>query len=168
MDADGAVAELFDSAALWLLGSARSEPVIRAACEVIAAGIEGPHLLMLAATSVNEWVSRWEFDPLVARAVAEAGHVLPARGSEQAQSAAATAMARRVLRGEVTCRRLASWAHRVIGHEGALDLQRLVVLDDEYDLVEYDLVEYMGPVDRMADLDAEVRAEARRLCATSG
>lgn len=162
MNADRAIDELFDSAALWLVGSAGSEPVIRAACDVVSVGIEGPHLIMLAATSVKERVSSWEFDPLVARAVAETGRALPPRAGEQAQCAAATAMARRVLRGELTCRRLASWAHRMIGHEGPVDLQRLVVLDDEYDMVEY-----MGPVDGMADLDAEVRAEAQRLCATS-
>jgi hypothetical protein len=43
----------------------------------------------------------------------------------------------RLLDGDIAPRRLAAWAHRMIGHEGASPLQPLVELDDAYDAIDY-------------------------------
>jgi hypothetical protein len=154
---DSALA-LFDAAVLWMIGSYGTEPVIRAACDVLAVGMDGLNLRMLAATSVNERVSAWEFNALAARAVAETGRTLPSRDSKDAQAAALRAMARRTLDGQLSCREFARWAHRVIGHEGVGTAQRMVEFDDEYDLGADDLVS-----SSIEDLDAAVMAEARLL-----
>lgn len=154
---DSALA-LFDAAVLWMIGSYGTEPVIRAACDVLAVGMDGLNLRMLAATSVNERISAWEFNALVARAVAETGRTLPGGDSKDAQAAALRAMARRTLDGQLSCREFARWAHRVIGHEGVGAAQRMVEFDDEYDLGADDLVS-----SSVEDLDVAVMAEARLL-----
>ncbi|MFE1149396.1 hypothetical protein ACFW42_20050 [Streptomyces albidoflavus] len=66
-------------------------------------------------------------------------------------------LCRRVLRGELSPRALAFWAHRSHGHELPLTA-RLAELDDAYGMTEYG-----GPT--AAELDADVTVEARRLAA---
>jgi hypothetical protein len=65
-------------------------------------------------------------------------------------------MASEAVQGRWVPRELAAWAHRVIGHDGATIAQPLVVLDDEYDCIEY-------TNQRVEDLDAEVLAYCRDL-----
>lgn len=77
--------------------------------------------------------------------------------SEAGQEAAARALARRMLAGELTPRDFTRRIHRRYGHDLALT-ERLAELDDEYDILEYG--------DRRADeIGAEVAAEASRLAA---
>ncbi|GHG23863.1 hypothetical protein ACFFSH_38275 [Streptomyces filamentosus] len=78
-------------------------------------------------------------------------------GSEAGQEAAARALARCMLAGELTPRELTFRIHQRHGHELPLT-ERLAELDDEYDILEYG--------DRTVDqVNAEVTAEARRLAA---
>ncbi|MEU1107285.1 hypothetical protein ABZ408_41130 [Streptomyces tibetensis] len=75
--------------------------------------------------------------------------------SEAGQEAAARALARHMLAGELTPREFTFRIHQRYGHELPLT-ERLSELDDEYDVLEYG--------DRTVDqVVAEVTAEARRL-----
>ncbi|MFD4947727.1 hypothetical protein ACIHCQ_29380 [Streptomyces sp. NPDC052236] len=77
--------------------------------------------------------------------------------SDAGQEAAARALSRRMLAGELTPREFTFRIHQRYGHELALT-ERLAELDDEYDVLEYG--------DRTVDqVDAEVTAEACRLTA---
>ena len=62
---------------------------------------------------------------------------MPRLGDELMQRRAAQAALRRWVNGELSDRELSSWAHAHIGHEGAKELQDLVVADDLLDELEY-------------------------------
>ena len=133
--AAGAVERLVDAARLWAVKpGGDTEPVIRAACDALVVGLDGPNLVSLASTSFGP--IDWDFQDVLKGALAELGQPFDEPGSAGAQVAAVGALARRVLRGELTPREFASWAHRNIGHQGAPELQALVDLDDLYDGVE--------------------------------
>lgn len=153
---------LRDAAILWLVGSVRHEAVVRAACDVLAAGLDGDHLSMVAGTSTAAQVSVWEFGDLVRRAVEDTGGELPEPESTMLEEAALGAMARRVVAGAVTPREFSSWAHRVIGHEGASGAQSIVELDDALDLAQDGIA-----AESVAEVEARIRAEAEHLAGLS-
>jgi hypothetical protein len=94
---------------------------------------------------------------LLPEALEELGLTFYPVAGEAGQEAAARALARRMLTGELTPREFTCRIHQRHGHELALT-ERLAALDDEYDTLEYG--------DRTAaQVDAEVTAEARRLAA---
>src|SRR5829696_4838759 len=70
-------------------------------------------------------------------------------------------MASRVLAGLLLPRDLAGWAHSTIGHGGLALAERVVELDDVYDVMEY--TDTTGH-----DVDDMIRAEARRIIETTG
>lgn len=74
-------------------------------------------------------------DALVAAAREELG--MNQLSSERAAVRATQTQIRRWLRGELTDRQLASWAHHAIGHDGPAVLQELVVTDDMFDEIEF-------------------------------
>lgn len=145
-------------AALWLVEERGIEPLVRAACDALVAGMDGDQLRLLAATSVSATSYDFEIDELVHAAMAEQGIPLPDRQTEGAQHLALQAMAVEAVEGRVAPRRLAEWAHRVIGHNGVEDAQFLVGLDDSYDCLEY--VE-----ETEDDLNQHAMAEAHRIVA---
>jgi hypothetical protein len=144
-----AIDELYVQAVLWLVDERGLEPVVRAACDALVAGLDGAELQSLAALSVHSSSYDSEVDQTVRAALAEQGRPLPPRGSDEATEAAVRAMAREALRGRWIPRELAAWAHRVIGHSGPALAQPLVNLDDCYDALDYS-------GDTEADLDAQV------------
>ncbi len=160
MDAVEAVEALHRTAALWLVSESGLEPVVRAACDALVAGVDGDNLAALAGVSVHATEFDADADELIHAALAEQGRPLPERFSAAAQEAALVAMASEAVQGRWVPRELAAWAHRVIGHGGAAIAQPLVVLDDEYDCIEY-------TNQRVEDLDAEVLAFARDVVARS-
>jgi hypothetical protein len=132
-----AVEGLVDAARLWAVKpGGDTEPVIRAACDALVVGLEGPNLLSLASKSFGP--IDWDFQDVLAATLEELGQPFDEPGSAGAQIAAVGALARQVLRGRLMPREFASWAHRNVGHQGAPELQALVDLDDLYDGVEKD------------------------------
>jgi hypothetical protein len=160
VDAHRAVQDFADTAALWNVEAASTRDVVLAACDVLGADADGPAMRMLAAVSTSSSVSRWDVDDLVVGALRELGRSLPPRGTEAAAEAALAAMARRLVRGVLTSRALASWAHRVMGHGGPARAQPLVELHHAYNLA----VDGYDPR-TVRQLDAEVLRHAARLAA---
>ncbi|MFE7672311.1 hypothetical protein ACFU5N_08830 [Streptomyces albidoflavus] len=157
MTSDPAARLLQDRAVLWSIGELSAHDLVGAACDALVAGLDSPTLRSLAALTRAE--AAYDVRELLPGALDELGLACPPPGSTAGQEAAARVLCRRLLRGELSPRALAFWAHRSHGHELPLTA-RLAELDDAYDLTEY------GD-STVAELDAEVTAEARRLSAGS-
>jgi hypothetical protein len=156
VDATTAQDRLYRQAALWLVEERGMEPVVRAACDALVAGVDSENLRSLAAISVHASDYDSEADDVIHAALAEQGKPLPERGSTEAQEIALRAMAEEVVEGMVAPRALAEWAHRVIGHSGVEAAQGLVGLDDVYD-------ELTWAEETEEDVDRMVLAEAQRV-----
>ncbi|WP_055602012.1 hypothetical protein [Streptomyces aureus] len=135
------------------MGEIRASEVVDAACDALVAGLDTPGLRILAACTRAE--ADYDVHDLLPAALDELGLTSYPVGSEAGGEAAARALARRVLAGELTPWEFTFRIHQRHGH--ALPLtERLAELDDEYAILEYG--------DRTVDeIDAEVTAEARRL-----
>ncbi|MFJ3660299.1 hypothetical protein ACIPPM_07495 [Streptomyces sp. NPDC090119] len=152
---EAAALALQDHAALWSAGDVRASDVVDAACSALVAGLDTPGLRILAACTRAE--ADYDVPHLLPEALDELGLTFYPFADEAGQEAAARALARRVLAGELTPREFAFRMHQRHGHEPALT-ERLAELDDKYGILEYG--------DRaVAQVDAEVTAEARRLAA---
>ncbi|MGP4001389.1 hypothetical protein [Streptomyces sp. 8N706] len=95
---------------------------------------------------------------LLPEALDELGLILYPAASEAGQEAAVRALARRLLAGELKPWELTFRINQRYGHELPLTA-RLAELDDEYTFLGY------GGDKAVAQIDAEVTAEARRLAA---
>jgi len=155
---------LCDKTLLWGVGFVNAADVVRAACDVLAAGLGGMAMAMLAGVHLRR--ADEEAPDLMPDALAEVGLPFFPRGSEAGQAAGLAAMAGRLLSGILKPRELTAWAHGVIGHDGCELGQALVALDDQYDLA-YAVGGDRGEQVDTAALDAEVIAEARRLIDTT-
>ncbi len=125
-----------------------------AACEALAAGLDGQALRVLAACTRTE--AETAVPKLLPAALDELGLSVHPAGSTAGQEEAVRALARRLLAGHLTPRELARRIHHHVGHDLPM-AERLAALDDEYDLTGQQ-------VGRTAEqLDAEVTVEARRL-----
>jgi hypothetical protein len=123
---------LADAVALWEVTSAEHvSDVIDAAVDALVSGLDSPSLGELAGARPTD--SYRTLRPLAQDCLAELGIDYPGPQVHDLQVAAARAMCRRLLATAITPRELATWAHVVIGHEGAPELQQLVELDDLYD-----------------------------------
>ncbi|MFJ5811955.1 hypothetical protein [Streptomyces sp. NPDC093093] len=99
----------------------------------------------------------YDVHDLLPAALDELGLTFYSVDNEAGQEAAAQALSRHMLDGELTPREFTFRIHQRHGH-GLPLTERLAELDDEYDILEYG--------DRTVDqVDAEVTAEARRLAA---
>ncbi|WDM16015.1 hypothetical protein J3S85_33680 [Streptomyces lavenduligriseus] len=145
--------DLQDLAVLWSIGEARAQDVVEVACAALVAGLDSPTLRVLAGCTRAE--AEYDVPDLLPVVLDELGLVFYPRDSEAGREAAARALAHQLLAGRLTPRELALRIHQRFGHQLSL-AERLAELDDEYDIVEYG--------DRtLAQLDAEVTAEAQRL-----
>ncbi|MDH2387275.1 hypothetical protein QCN29_00430 [Streptomyces sp. HNM0663] len=152
---EAAAIALQDHAALWSVGEIRASDVVNAACDALVAGLDTPGLRVLAACTRAE--ADYDIHELLPEALNELGLTFYPLASDVGQEAAARALARRMLAGELTPREFTFRIHERYGHELPLT-ERLAELDDEYDVLEYG--------DRTVDqVDGEVTAEARRLAA---
>ncbi|MFE4869281.1 hypothetical protein [Streptomyces sp. NPDC056682] len=150
---EAAADDLQDLAVLWSIGEVRAHDVVEGACAALVAGLDSPTLCILAGCTRVE--AEYDVPDLLPVALDELGLVFYPRESETGQEAAVRALAHRLLAGKLTPRELALRIHQRFGHQLPL-AERLAELDDEYDIVEYG--------DRtLAQLDAEVTAEARHL-----
>jgi hypothetical protein len=77
-------------------------------------------------------------------------------GGHSGLVAAVKALSARALAGRATPRELAFWAHSRCGHDRLPLAERLVLLDDVYDCLEYS-------DQTVEETDADVLAEARRI-----
>ena len=121
--------------ALYDLRALDSNSMVSAATDLLAHGMDGDRLIALASKVVTPLTSPFEMDALIgaAREELSMGQLDP----EATAIRAAQTQARRWLRGDLTDRQLASWAHRAIRHEGPAVLQGLVVTDDMFDEIEF-------------------------------
>ncbi|MEU6010290.1 hypothetical protein [Streptomyces sp. NPDC047453] len=123
--------------------------------DVLVAGLDTPGLRVLAACTRAE--ADYDIHELLPEVLNELGLTFYPLASDVGQEAAARALARRILAGELTPREFTFRIHQRYGHELPLT-ERLAELDDEYDVLEHG--------DRTVDqIDGEVTAEARRLAA---
>nr|WP_243876030.1 hypothetical protein [Streptomyces sp. 846.5] len=152
---EAAATALQDQAALWSMGEIRAIDVVDAACDALVAGLDTPGLRVLAACTRAE--ADYDVHELLPPALDELGLVFHPIASDAGQEAAARALARRMLAGDLTLREFTFRIHQRYGHQLPLT-ERLAELDDEYDTLEYG--------NRTVDqVDTEVTAEARRLAA---
>jgi hypothetical protein len=137
------------------MGEIRASDVVNAACDALVAGLDTPGLRILAACTRAE--ADYNIHELLPEALIELGLVFHPIASDAGQEAAARALARRMLAGELTLREFTSRIHQRYGHQLPLT-ERLAELDDEYDILEYG--------NRTVDqVDADVTAQAQRLAA---
>ncbi|MDO3704037.1 hypothetical protein Q3W71_20430 [Micromonospora sp. C28SCA-DRY-2] len=158
MKREDALAELANVAALWSVGYVRAAEVVRVACDVLVAGLEGDGLCMLAGVAYRN--ADDDVPQVLKAALGELGLDYHAPGSQEAKAAAVRVLAGRVMAGLMAPRDLAFWAHRTIGHDQLPLAERLVELDDVYDCIEYS-------DQTAAEVDADVVAEARRIIESS-
>ncbi|MFH8491032.1 hypothetical protein [Streptomyces longisporoflavus] len=153
MSTEAAASALQDHATLWSMGEGRASDVVDAACDALVAGLDTPGLRILAACTRAE--ADYDVHDLLPAALDELGLPFYPMADDAGQEAAARALARRMLAGELAPGEFTFRIHRRYGHELPLT-ERIAELDDEYEVLEYG--------DRTAaQIDAEVTAEARRL-----
>lgn len=146
---------LCDEVALWCTTpEAGTAVVVDMACQGLVQGLDGDALRAVARTSIGN--EDWSFDDSVAAMLEELGRTFPGRWTPLAQSGAVRAMSRRMLASGLSPRELARWAHRVVGHSGVAEAQRLVELDDAYDCLG-------SSSDTAEDLDRAVTDAAQHL-----
>ncbi|WP_434587388.1 hypothetical protein [Streptomyces sp. A5-4] len=154
---EAAANALQDHAALWSMGDVRASDVVSAACDALVAGLDSPGLRILAALTRAE--ADYDVHELLPEALEGLGLTFYPVDSETGAEPAVRALARRMLAAELTPRQFTFRIRHRHGHELALTAE-LADLDDEYDTLEYG--------DKTtAQIDAEVRVEARRLAAGS-
>ncbi|WP_030759136.1 MULTISPECIES: hypothetical protein [unclassified Streptomyces] len=152
---EAAANELQDRATLWSVGEIPASDVVSAACDALVAGLDSPGLRVLAACTRAE--ADYDVHDLLPVALDELGLIMYPVAGEAGQEAAARALARRMLAGKLTPWELTFRLHQRYGHELPLT-ERLAQLDDEYAFLEDD-------DSAVAQVDAEVTVEARRLAA---
>lgn len=150
---EAATDDLQDLAVLWSIGEAHAHDVVEVACAALVAGLDSPALRILAGYTRAE--AEYDLPDLLPVVLDELDLVFYPRDSEAGQDAAVRALAHQMLAGRLTPRELAMRIHQRFGHQLPL-AERLAELDDEYDIVEYGNR-------TLAQLDAEVTAEAQRL-----
>ncbi|MEU5788700.1 hypothetical protein ABZ754_13355 [Micromonospora purpureochromogenes] len=154
-----AISELHDAVVLWAVGYDSAGDVVRAACNALAAGVDGSSLAELAGVPLRQ--ADTAVHEALPAALDELGLPYYAQDSRESEAAALKVLATRAVAGELSPRELADWTHRRFGHDRLPLAEPLAALDDEYDMLGY------GPVSpsttATAALDAEVLAEARRI-----
>lgn len=154
MDRAAALDGMRDAVGLWYVGHVSAADVVYAACDLLVAGLDGPSLAMLASVSVHQ--ADDEVAELLEAALRDVGLVHHPKGSRPACEAGLRVMAARVVSGDLAPIDMASWAHTTFGHDTCAAAEPFVDLDDAYEIN----LSIGMPCE---DLDARVRAEARRL-----
>jgi hypothetical protein len=135
VDHEATKARLSDATALWSVGAVTADEVITRACDALVAGHDSQALRELAGAPRASSV--YEVEDLLAQVADDFGFSFHPKGSEQGRVAAARVLAALCISGHIAPRELARWMHDTIGHGHGEALEALVLLDDDYDLVEY-------------------------------
>lgn len=147
---------LADVVALWGVGAATPEAVIRAACDALAAGLDSQALRELAGLSISS--STYEVEDALPKALEDIAIPFNPPRTAGAQVAAARVLASRLLASQVDSRELVAWMHRTFRHGENDAIEPFLQLDDEYDIIEH--------TGRSAEqVDQDVIVAARRLLA---
>lgn len=105
----------------------------RGCCCLSGWEVDSPSLRQLAGADPRD--SQWVLEPLIDDTLSELQ--LDEVRNLSPQRAALTVMLRRFNAGEMSAVELARWAHTHIGHDGDVDCQPFVDLDDMYDTADY-------------------------------
>lgn len=145
---------MYLAAVWWSAGEASDASAVLAACDALAAGLDGPGLRQLAGVSLRH--ADGELRDLIGPALADLGLSCPPRDSVEGDLSVLRVLAAMLVAGVVPPCDLTRWTHRTFGHDGPPVTGELVRLDDQYGIFDFD----ERPV---ADLDAEVAVEAHRV-----
>ena len=154
---DVALERMREAVALWYVDQCSAADIVYAACDVLAAGLDGPSLRELAAVSVKQ--ADIDVHPLLEPALHDLRIAVHRKDSPEALRKGLRAMASRVLAGAIdprvlTQRAYATWIADDTDDETSELVESLAQLECDYDVAEalaYDT----------ADVDAKVIAEAR-------
>lgn len=151
----------FDAAVgAWRLGDLPAEKLPDAALQALIAGCDTPALAQLAGMEGSGWS---EIDPVTRRVFDERERELPSE--DEAVKWVADGLLRRLVAGQedprTTVRRLGKLAWKAVDRPAFDDLLAFVGLDDDWDLVEQQII---PPV----DMPARVRETAREMLARGG
>jgi hypothetical protein len=148
-----------DVVALWYVGQGSAADIVYAACDLLAAGVDGPALRELAAVSIA--AADIEVPELLESALNDVGLEYHVKTSAEANHAGLVAMASQALSGAITPRHLTQFAYKTT-------TSYLALADETADLAssltslecDYDVAEATGNTDT-SEIDALVIAEAR-------
>jgi hypothetical protein len=139
MDSRDALDDLVEVSAWWAMPPANQTLTVEGAdvavateaAKALVAGFDSPALRELAGMPRG---SNWsEMRAVLERTMGELGVSFDLK-PDTAQILALRYVCRRHLKGDITMREAARWAHTYIGHEGSEIAQGLVELDDDLDL----------------------------------
>ncbi|WP_354512593.1 hypothetical protein [Paenarthrobacter sp. 4246] len=122
---------LIAARASWTIRQDATAAAISAATNALVEEHDGQALRELAGASLH--INVFELGVLVDDALKELGVATGDMTKDDAQLVAAYHYASQAIEGTLPVRELASWAHRVVGHQGHAIAQELVELDDAYD-----------------------------------
>ncbi|MCG8924687.1 hypothetical protein [Lentzea sp. CC55] len=164
MSLEPALSTMSDAVALWYVGAGSAAGIVRAACELLVAGADGPSLCALAAVSFRH--ADEEVPELLEAAMQEVGLAFHPRGTIAAHEAGIRVMASRVLTGDLTPKALAVWAWSTFPMAPVELPRELKLLGFDYEYLD-EYAEVGVTLERSAEqLDAEIVAEARRIVAS--
>jgi hypothetical protein len=154
---EGALERMREVVALWYVDQCSHADIVYAACDLLAAGLDGPALCELAAVSVKR--ADVDVPPLLESALGDLGLAAARKGGPEALQQGLQAMASRVLAGAIaprvlTQRAYSAWIADDTDDETSELVESLAQLEGDYEVAEalaYDT----------ADVDAKVIAEAR-------
>lgn len=159
VERDTALIQMQEAAALWSVGQVTAADLVSLACELLVVGFAGMNLAVLAGVHARN--ADEEVPDLLEAALNDVRLSHYPAGSDTGLEATIRIMAARVLAGRMSPMDLAAWAHSTVGHDRLPITERLVDLDDMYDILDYsDMTEQ--------DLENEIFAEARRITAITG
>ncbi|MEH1017631.1 hypothetical protein V6U90_31725 [Micromonospora sp. CPCC 206060] len=156
MEPAEALTRMREVTALWGVGYVNGSELVEAACDLLVAGFDGPHLGMLAAVSASR--ADEEVPGFIEGALREVGLDYHRPGSVAGGEAALRVLAARVLAGDVTPRELTAWTYRTFDRGTSPLAERLVALEHTY--------ETYGEM-ACDEVDGCVVAEAHRVVAAS-
>ncbi|HVA07952.1 MAG TPA: hypothetical protein VNG12_14525 [Acidimicrobiales bacterium] len=110
--------------------------MVDAACDALVAGLDSQGLRELAGVFRSD--TEWQVRLLLPEgALEELGLRFFEPGGHAGQVAAIKVMAEYCVAGTMAPRALAAWAHYTFRHGDNPDIERFLVFDDEYDVLEY-------------------------------
>jgi hypothetical protein len=125
---------LVTARALWAIRGNAAPQAIYAATLALTEGIDSAPLRELA--GAPECMNVFELGALIDAALSSAGVDVGDMDENDAVKISARHYVNCVLRGQMSVRELAGWAHSRIGHHGPEWAQELVELEDEFDALD--------------------------------
>ncbi len=124
-----------EEAALWRRAQTRATTVVEAAVQALLAGVESPSFVLIAGLGAAE--AEGELGELLAAALDELNLNCLHYGDPENDVLAAAALCRSYLNGHLEAQQLTQQIHRVYGHDCHPLVERLSILDDSFDTLDY-------------------------------